>query len=252
MSELRWTESSITQALIRSCYPDPWLCFPQFKPGTGWGKWAEKAWDLFAFHPWPSGGYERHVVEIKISRADFLREIADPLKRRAGLFYSTQFWFATPKGVVRSLDEIPIHCGLYELERDEFGLPVVSVAHPAPPLPAMPPTWNFLAAAARRVLSQDGIGELRNELKHAQQLEQERQAAVDKLKAENARLRKQVRELQAQNASLGGARLSSEELEPLLQMLCENMGVRFRRRSVSQSKATLQTLLALLQRHKVG
>lgn len=248
-----WTEASVTQAVIQARYPEPWLCFPQFKPGTGFGKWAEKAWDLFAFHPWPSGGYERHVVEVKVSRADFLRELKDPLKRRAGLFYSTQFWFAAPKGVVKDVAEVPIHCGLLEVERDEFDLPVLSVTLPAPPLPAMPPTWNFLAAAARRVLSGDTLGELRNELKHSQVLEQERLSAVAKLKAENARLRKQVKELQAHNAQLSGAAAGrAADVEPLLQMLCETMGVRFRRRSVTQSRATLETLLAVLRSQAAG
>jgi hypothetical protein len=244
----RWTEKSIVEAVIQARYSEPWLCFPQFRPGTGASSWADKAWDLFAFNPWPSGGYERHVVEVKVSRGDFLREIKDPLKRRAGLFYSTQFWFAAPVGVVQSVEEIPIHCGLYELDRDEFGLPVVSVGLQAPALPAMPPTWSFLAAAARRTLNGRALEDARSQLKQEQLLEKERARAVEKLKAENSRLRRQVRELQAHNASLmGGPKVPAEELEPLLMMLCEQMGVRFRKRAVNQSRATLQTLLALLK-----
>lgn len=39
---------------------------------------------------------KRVCYEVKISRADFLSELKQPIKRRIGLRYSNEFYFVTP------------------------------------------------------------------------------------------------------------------------------------------------------------
>jgi hypothetical protein len=56
---------------------------------------------------------KRVCYEVKTSRADYLCEIKQPLKRRIGLRYSNEFYFVTPAGLL-SLSEIPVECGLIE------------------------------------------------------------------------------------------------------------------------------------------
>ena len=54
------------------------------------------------------------AYEIKISRADFLSEIETPNKREAAMDWFSQFYFATPSGLVKP-EEIPAGCGLIEI-----------------------------------------------------------------------------------------------------------------------------------------
>lgn len=153
----RWSESKVLDAVVQHKYAEPWLTMRQFRPGAGTGQWAEKSFDCFCFHPWPSESYARHVLEAKISRSDFLKEMKDPLKRRAGLYCATKFWYVCSPGCVRDLDEIPINCGYMEVDIDDEGRYSCEVLVPAPELVDEPPTWNFLAGAVRRVLGLDDV-----------------------------------------------------------------------------------------------
>lgn len=162
--KFRWSESLVIKAVADSHYQQPWLVLPKFRPGTGTGTWSEKEFDCFCFHPWPSMMFQRHVIEAKISRSDFLKEVKDPLKKRSGLYCSNYFWFAAPPGVVRNLEEVPPNCGYYQVGRGPGGSLVSKVVIPAPELCDEPPTWNFLAAAVRRVLGDEYLGELRQKI----------------------------------------------------------------------------------------
>lgn len=57
---------------------------------------------------------KRVCYEVKTSRADFLCEMKQPLKRRIGLRYSNEFYFVTPAGLLNT-SEVPIECGLVEI-----------------------------------------------------------------------------------------------------------------------------------------
>lgn len=160
----RWSEKLVVQAVVEHYYKQPWLVLPKFRPGSGTGQWAEKEFDLFAFHPWTSEGYTRHVVEAKISRSDFLKEAKDPIKKRAGLYCSNKFYFAAPAGCVRDLEEIPTNCGYYKVGGDPVNGLTCERVIAAPELADEPPTWNFLAAAVRRLLTESEIGALRSQI----------------------------------------------------------------------------------------
>ena len=60
---------------------------------------------------WESKRYERVAYEIKVSRADFLKELSDPGKRHFALALSNRFYFVLPDGVADKW-EIPDGCGM--------------------------------------------------------------------------------------------------------------------------------------------
>lgn len=58
-------------------------------PGTGFGqRWA----DVLALSCWPSKGYHLDGYEIKASKTDLKRELADPSKHRAVARYCNAWW----------------------------------------------------------------------------------------------------------------------------------------------------------------
>lgn len=122
-----------------------YLLFPELRIGTGFGKDAEGYIDLWSIHPYPSK-MVRTAFEIKVSREDFTRELRKPLKRRAALMISNEFYFAAPKGLITQAD-LPIECGLLEFEE---GQEAFSQTVPAPWRDTPPASWRFVASLARR------------------------------------------------------------------------------------------------------
>jgi hypothetical protein len=142
----------------------------ELRVGTGYGKGKEQRLDAFLLHCW--GTLDRIAFEVKASRGDFLRELKRPLKRRAALVLSNEFYFVAPEGVIKR-DELPLECGLivvkwatwqtwqygtawehgrYETAEGWQTSTVVSAVR----RDTSPPTWNFLAAVARR-LAKEGV-----------------------------------------------------------------------------------------------
>lgn len=62
------------------------------------------------------GGTCRTAIEVKISRADFLRET--PEKRGAWERVTDRFVYACPAGLIEA-DEVPEHCGLWWIGSDQ-------------------------------------------------------------------------------------------------------------------------------------
>ncbi len=86
------------------------LLFFELRNGTGFSR-SDRYLDAMAMDTWPSGGLLRVAYEIKISRSDFLRELAKPEKRAWGVEVSNQFWFVCAPDVAKP-EEIPDGCGL--------------------------------------------------------------------------------------------------------------------------------------------
>ena len=78
---------------------DRWVFATEVETSTGarWGLYdpAEKLRriDAFAMALWPSLGYKRVAYEIKLTRADWLKELANPAKRSVPFLLSDEFWF---------------------------------------------------------------------------------------------------------------------------------------------------------------
>jgi len=144
-----------------------WVFFRELRVGTGRSRHSLQRLDAFALNCFPHFGMKRVCYEVKGSRADFLCEMKQPLKRRIGMHFSNEFFFVTPAGML-ALDEVPTECGLIEVGRattdDSKRLIrghqgffqinpgdgcycMVSIAAPWRDTPA--PTWQFAAAMLR-------------------------------------------------------------------------------------------------------
>jgi hypothetical protein len=127
-----------------------WAVFFEMRNGTG-ARATERYVDALALNLWPSSGLRRIVYEIKTSRADFARELAQPQKRAWGLEISHEFWFACAHGVCGPT-EIPENCGLLVATKDGSALKIVKHA------PARTPRdWTAaeVAAIARRAVDRE-------------------------------------------------------------------------------------------------
>ncbi len=69
----------------------------ELRAGSGYGGDSESRMDAWAMHPYPSKQNCRVAYEVKVSRSDFLRDIKQPLKHRAALTFSNEFYFVAPR-----------------------------------------------------------------------------------------------------------------------------------------------------------
>lgn len=75
--------------------PGPWTCIEELR-----------GIDLLAFSAWSSAGkYARVGYEVKVSRADYRRELLRPHKRATNVAWCNEFYFAVPAGLLTA-DEI--------------------------------------------------------------------------------------------------------------------------------------------------
>jgi len=102
-----------------------WALFFELRNGTGRKKKSERKTDpsryidALAINLWPSKKHRRVAYEIKVSRADFLKEIKSPKKREWAEEISHQFYFVAPQGLIKK-EEVPQGCGLLEVIDDEL------------------------------------------------------------------------------------------------------------------------------------
>ncbi len=127
-----------------------WAFFEELRAGTGYknirkGLNPEQRFDAWAINLYPSKGHMTIVYEVKVSRSDFLHEIANPVKREQALQYSNEFYFAVPAGLVSS-EEIPEECGLLYVNDDL----TIKTIKKAPYRSDATLTWSLLASIARR------------------------------------------------------------------------------------------------------
>lgn len=130
-------------AIMRRHPPPRYAAFPEMCTAAGFDK--KRRLDVWVMDTWPSSRFERICYEVKISRGDYLSEIKNPEKRRAGMLLSNRFVFAVPTGLIR-IEELPYDCGLLEVAED--GGTVMRVE--APWRDTGPPPWTFVAHMATR------------------------------------------------------------------------------------------------------
>jgi len=164
------TGSTVLRDVVQACLhrsSSEWIFLRELRVGTGFHGNAAQRLDAFALNCLPHTSMRRVCYEIKTSRADFLCEMKQPLKRRIGLRYSNEFYFVTPVGML-NLSEIPIECGLIEIgvfgreermssfSRSEMFIHFdpahnlyCRVTVPAPWRETSGPTWQFVAGMLR-------------------------------------------------------------------------------------------------------
>lgn len=80
--------------------------------GAGFG--ATRTFDAVAVDLYPARGLGIHIIEVKVSRGDWLRELRQPEKSAAAESLADFFWIATPPGIVKR-EELGETWGLIEI-----------------------------------------------------------------------------------------------------------------------------------------
>lgn len=114
------------------------------------GAGASRFADAVAFGLWPSHGFMVDGIEIKVSRGDFAKEMAQPEKSHAVMRYCHRWWLATPKGLVKP-EELPPGWGLLELNGDGVLRQRVAARRLIPEAMSM----GFIASLLRRRAGMD-------------------------------------------------------------------------------------------------
>jgi hypothetical protein len=140
---------------LRELYPAPnWALVPEVRAGIGASTDLEvlRAADAIAVHLWPAAsaaadGWRLHGFEIRVSRSEWLREIAQPVKSGPLKLFCAAWYVVVPspwKHIVVERRELPDRWGLIEIDA---GAPRIVV--PAIERIAEPPTSAFLRALLR-------------------------------------------------------------------------------------------------------
>jgi hypothetical protein len=130
-----------------------WAFFRELRCGTGYDyTWAgnpsrvQKRLDAWAFHLWPSGGYQPTGFEVKVSRADFLHDVRNGSKRGRYMELCQFFYYVTPSGLV-DVSEVPEEAGFITVNSEGR----TRIVKHAPRRECPEPEWDFFAAICRRV-----------------------------------------------------------------------------------------------------
>lgn len=100
--------------------------------------------DAFALNCYASRRFRTVAYEIKLTRADFQREIDHPTKRQAAMLFANYCYFAAPAGLIKP-DEVPEPWGLVEVWESL----TVRTKVEAKLLQNDKPAWPFVAAFGR-------------------------------------------------------------------------------------------------------
>ena len=130
--------SQASQGVLRR-----WVCAEHVRSGAGFDR---RCADFIAQDTWQYQGLALHGHEVKVSRSDWLRELADPDKAAAVKRYCDRWWLVVPdRRIVR--DDLPEDWGLLDL--DAAGR--LRIAKRAPKLAPDSISASFRAALLRAV-----------------------------------------------------------------------------------------------------
>jgi len=107
---------------------------------------ANRTADFVAMDLWPSQGLALHGHEIKVSRADWLRELKEPEKAEEFIPYMNHWWLAVPDAALVRDGELPDGWGLMVVRNGR-----IAVTRKAPRRDALPMPPTRLAALLRAV-----------------------------------------------------------------------------------------------------
>lgn len=113
---------------------------------------ARRVCDFMAQDLWPSQGLHFHGHEVKVSRSDWLRELADPSKAEEFRRYCDRWWLVVPdRRIVR--DDLPDGWGLMALDSSDR----LRVVKSAPELEPLPMSKTFRAALLRATAQTNAV-----------------------------------------------------------------------------------------------
>ena len=153
--------SELLQLLSQRYQPPSGAFIPEFVAGTG--AYSNSRADALAMELWESNGWEIHGFELKVSRADWLRELkvwntekATPVKRFCDRWYVV----AANSKIVKYADELPRGWGLMFAEDDKDGGKRLHTMIEAPKLTPEPYGRHFIASLMRRATRVDGLAHI--------------------------------------------------------------------------------------------
>lgn len=118
--------------------------------GFGYAKGMPvRTFDALMVGLWESRGHPVHGFEVKVSRADWRRELVAPDKADPLVRHVHFWWVAAPKGIVDPLT-LPLGWGLQEVDANGRAKTVAEALRRE----AEPPSWTMLAAILKRAAEQ--------------------------------------------------------------------------------------------------
>lgn len=188
MSGEKWTANAVWK-LLQKRYPAPaFALLPQVRNGTGFRRKRTRTADAIAASLFPSRGLHLTGFEVKVSRSDWLKELADPAKADSIAQYCRYWYVVAPTGVI-DLGEVPETWGYLECKT----LATMREAKPAPKMDETPVDMLFVGAVLRKVHEVTvPFEEVRDKINDAVSTAQERER--DNLTHKIERLEKMVRD----------------------------------------------------------
>jgi hypothetical protein len=186
------TSAELVERLRQRHLGEEWAFFAELRGGTGWTR--ESRADALAFNLWPSRGLELHGFEVKVSRGDWRRELANPAKAEEISRFCDRWWVVTSTDALVFPGELPPTWGWMVPHGSGLRVKVE-----APKLEAKPLDRAFIAALMRRATSGDASEErVRAAVTEAQKRwesdgRKQAKRAASNAETELALLQKQVR-----------------------------------------------------------
>lgn len=143
---LKWTEGDIVNALRKHHEGSEWAFLAQVRNQTGYDRNTRTA-DALAFSLWPSRGIYATGYEVKVSKTDLKKELAEPEKAEEIARFCKCWFIAAPEGLCKP-EDLPLTWGLVEV-KDGGKLKWTKPATPNEHV--MDPTWRFVCAIMRNV-----------------------------------------------------------------------------------------------------
>ena len=142
MANMKITAGDINAAIADRYSGDEWRVWFEVSQSTG--HYSGRRADAVVMNLWPSKDHQMHVMEVKVSRGDFMNEMKDLTKWEAVGKYANFFWLCVPVGLV-SVDEVPAQWGLMELTKGGLRVKKQAPANTA----SEPITRGFAASLLR-------------------------------------------------------------------------------------------------------
>lgn len=140
----RWTESRVFNLLDKP-FPKPaHVHLSGVRNGTGYARKQTRTADGLILSVYPSRGLWMAGVEIKVSKGDWRKELAD-VDKSCEIQRFCHYWYvAAPKGII-PLGKVPDTWGLIECTDK-----TAAITKPAPKLSPLPPDMLFVCSLLRR------------------------------------------------------------------------------------------------------
>lgn len=191
-----WTTPRVIEALRARYAPPAFALLTEVPDGTGTQK--VRTADAIAMSLWPSRGLSLHGFEVKVSRGDWLKELAAPQKAERFWRYCDFWWLVLGDASIAKEVELPPTWGLLVPRGDRL-----HVAREATLLEPEPIGRPFLASLFRKVAeSACSLEELEERLDAARREGEERHRShvefdLKQLRERHQELAKQVNDFQS-------------------------------------------------------